>query len=148
MPKGGDAILAISLEDVLDYLNVAVVVEREIHVRAADQVDGRALADRTADGEPDLVGGRREDEKGRWENGLWAVLRIAEEGPRPVTRPDLPRGEVEEVIRCLFDPSRHQVEELRPRSAERRPVELFVSDEPFVLTSAASREDDLVDGRM
>jgi hypothetical protein len=56
LPEGDDAIFAISLEDVLDHLDVAVVVEREIHVRAADEVDGRALADRAADCKPELFG--------------------------------------------------------------------------------------------
>ena len=148
MPKGGDAILAISLEDVLDYLNVAVVVEREIHVRAADKVDGRALADRAADCEAELFGSGREEEKGRREDGLRSVLGVAEEAPGPVPRPDPPCGQVKEVTGCGFDPSRHQVEELRPRRAERRPVQVVVGDEPFVLTPAAAREDDPVDGRM
>src|SRR5438270_4355568 len=66
-------------EDVLDDADLAVVVERQIDVLVADEIDRRAFADRAVDGEPDPAVAGGEQEEGRREHGPRAFLGITAE---------------------------------------------------------------------
>ena len=102
-----------------------------------DEVDRGALADRAVDGEPEPPVAGREQEERRREHGPRALLRVAEEAPRPLPRPDARGGEVAELVPDRLDPRGHEVEEDAAVETERRPVELVVADEPVVLVAAA-----------
>ena len=82
-----------------DDADLAIVVKRKVDVRTADEVHRHATADRTADRDADAVAGpaiRQQPERGR-EDRARAVLRPAEEAPRPLPRLDPLRCELDQL---------------------------------------------------
>src|SRR5579864_5430181 len=78
-PELLDRRLEIPCEDVLDHPDLAIVVEREVDVLVADEVDRRPGARRAVHGDPDpAVAGRQEEERGR-ENWPRPLLWVTEE---------------------------------------------------------------------
>ena len=81
---------ASSCEDVLHHPHLAVVHERDVDVRARDQVDRDLAARGAAHREPDAVAARRRREQleRRREHRPRPLLGPAEEAPRPLPRLD------------------------------------------------------------
>src|SRR5581483_3955610 len=109
-------------EHVFHHPDLPVVVEWEIDVRARDEVQGQAPAARAAHREPDRRVGRGEEHEGGGKDGTRLLLRVAEEAPRPLPRPDPAGRELAELACEGLEPRRHEVEERSVAEAEWRPV--------------------------
>src|SRR5437764_12731077 len=107
----------------------------------AHEIDRDAPTHRTAHGDADAPTGRalRDEPEGGRKDRPGAVLRPAEEAPRPLPRRDPLRGELGQLAAERVGAGGHQVEE-RPLllEPERREVELVLSDEARVLVAAAA----------
>src|SRR5437764_1307898 len=113
-----------------------------------DEIDGRPLAGRTANGESERsVSGRQQEERGR-EDGPGLLLRVTEETPGPLARLNAPGGEIRELGVDEVEACRHQVVKDPALQPERRPVEIVMRYESFVLLAAGACEQDLKDGGM
>src|SRR5262245_9972185 len=130
--------LPIAGEDVLDDVDPAVVVERHVYVPVRDEIHRRARARRAFDREADPVLPRPERAKRARKDRARALFRIAEETPGPPSRPDLSGGELEKIRGRIFELRGHQVDEGGVDARKRRPVEIVVRDEPFVLLPAVA----------
>src|SRR5438874_1599238 len=135
-------------EDVSDDPDLRVVVKRHVDVAVRDEVHGEVVAAGAADGEAERAAAGREQGEERGEDRPRTLLRVAEEAPRPLARPDPARGEIAELGGDRLDPRRHQVQQRAGLGPERRPVEVVVADEGGVLPTARAREADAEDRRM
>ena len=118
-------------------------------MRARDEVDGHCGAGGAADSEPDRVFARRDDSQRRRRHRARAVLRVAEEAPRPLPRSDTGGREIEQLGGERVLVRGHEVVESGARrAAERRPVEIVVGHEAGVIIAAAAREDDAIHRRV
>src|SRR5581483_8630952 len=98
-------------EHVLDDADLLVVVERDVDVLVAHEVDRRPLAGGAAHRNTEPSRPRREQEERRRKNRPRALLGIAEEAPGPPAVADAGGGEVAELVGHRLDTRRHEVEE-------------------------------------
>ena len=124
----GDRAELVLGEDVGDDTDVRVRVERDVHVRRRDEIDGRRRARRATDREPERVVTRGEQaERGR-RRRPGHILEVAEEAPRPRPTADVRGGDRAQLDGELVGARRHQVDvRALLRQPQRRPVEGVVA---------------------